>query len=435
MTGRKNALAALLLCALAGCIQVPPVADMSAAVTSPSLYGAGPSSATVPFRLDDNRIFVAVAFRRPDGTARKALAMVNMGAGALVLSNALFRELAPLPGKPLRMTFGAMNIAIDGAAVQPESMANSMSIGFTSTPPSAAAMARGPGGLMAEFADPLPVEAMIPPGLLQHFVVSYDYAARSMTLAVPGGPKPAGIAVPVRIDSRTGFATVDVAIDGARHAFVLDNGGSYGLVRDASTWTDRHPGWRRSVGGVGEANYLMNGGEAGAAVVKLRDAALGPLRLDELGVVETKAGGPLGGLVSDLFWDRIYAPKAGEAVEGAIGGNVLKSFRFTVDYPNRTSYWLQQAPLDIRDLDQVGITLVRAKGTTAIAGVAEKNGKPTVEGVAAGDILLKIDDLAAAGSTRGQLLAALHGVPGTAKHLTLERDGRQFTVDAPVTAF
>ncbi|MEJ1968357.1 MAG: hypothetical protein WDN03_06930 [Rhizomicrobium sp.] len=71
---------------------------MSAAVTSPSLYGAGPSSATVPFRLDDNRIFVAVAFRRPDGTARKALAMVNMGAGALVLSNALFRELAPLPG-------------------------------------------------------------------------------------------------------------------------------------------------------------------------------------------------------------------------------------------------------------------------------------------------------------------------------------------------
>ncbi|MEJ1968356.1 MAG: hypothetical protein WDN03_06925 [Rhizomicrobium sp.] len=208
--------------------------------------------------------------------------------------------------------------------------------------------------------------------------------------------------------------------------FVLDNGGSYGLVRDASTWTDRHPGWRRSVGGVGEANYLMNGGEAGAAVVKLRDAALGPLRLDELGVVETKAGGPLGGLVSDLFWDRIYAPKAGEAVEGAIGGNVLKSFRFTVDYPNRTSYWLQQAPLDIRDLDQVGITLVRAKGTTAIAGVAEKNGKPTVEGVAAGDILLKIDDLAAAGSTRGQLLAALHGVPCTAKHLTLERDGRQF---------
>ena len=435
MTRLKNALCAALLCALSACVHTPPIPDFGAAVTSPSLQGKGPASATVPFRLDDNRIFVEVSFVKPDGSERKVLAFVNMGAGALTLSNALYRELAPMPGKPLHMKFGAMDIATDGATVQPESLANSLTISFSSSEPNAEEMARRPGGLMASFADPLAVEAILPPGLLQHFQVAYDYAAKTMTLAAPGTQKPEGIAVPIRIDPKTGFAMVDADIGGARHVFVLDNGGSYGAVRSIAPFVAHHPDWLRSVGGIGEANYLMDGSETGAPVAKLRGAALGPLHLDELGVVQIGGGGLLAGYVSDLFWDRIYSAKAGEPVEGWIAGNTLKSFRFTVDYPNRMTYWLQQAPLDTDDLDQVGITLAHIKGVTTVAGIAQRDGRPTVTGVEPGDVLLKIGDTPTAGATRGELLAALHGKPGEIKHLALERDGKAVTVDAPVTAF
>lgn len=429
----KNALCAMSFCALSGCIHTPPIADFGGGAVAPS----GPASTTVPFVLDDNRIFVEVTFLRPDGSARRALAFVNMGAGALVLSNTLFRELAPTPGKPLHMQFGAIDIAVDGAAVQPETMAYNMAVDFHPGDPSAAVMASGPGGLLAAFADPLPVEAMIPPGMLQHFQVCYDYAARTMTLAAPGTLKSEGIVVPVRVDPKTGFVVVDVASDGAKHPFVIDNGGSYGLIRDASTWTDAHPDWLRAVGGVGEANYLMNGGDIGdgVAVVKLRDVAIGPLHLAELGAVQTYNPGMMGALATRLFWSRIYEPKAGEALEGAIGGATLRNFRFTIDYPNRTTWWLQQAPLDTHDLDQVGVTLVHQNGATYVGGIVRKNGAPTVDGLQPGDKIIRIGNAPTAPMTRGQLLAALHGAPGTRKRLTIERGGAQSVLDVPVTAF
>ena len=429
----KNALCAMLLCALAGCIHLPPVPDMSAGVTA-----TGPASQTLPFTFDDNRIFVEIAFARPDGSPRKALAFVNQGQGGLALSNALFRELAPRPGKPLHLMFGAMDIAVDGAAVLPETLSNAMTIGLDpfAGAPTAQVSARGAGGEMADFAAPMPVEAVIPPGLLQHFQVVFDYGARTMTLATTGTLKPDGIAVPIRVNPKTGFAMVDATIDGTRHVFVIDNGGSYGGMRDTDPLVAAHPAWLRAQGAVGEANLTMQGVEVGVPVVKVRDVAIGALRLDEFGVIEMGGGGgPMNALLSRLFWDDIYSAKAGELVDGMLAGNVLKSFRLTIDYPNRMSYWLQQAPLDGRDLDQVGLTLSRFKGVTTVAGIARKNATDTVAGVAAGDTLVKIDGRDTRSMTRGALLSALHGTPGAIRRLTLERDGKQFDLDAKVTAF
>jgi len=114
---------------------------------------------------------------------------------------------------------------------------------------------------------------------------------------------------------------------------------------------------------------------------------------------------------------------------------VLKIFRLTLDYPNRRIYWLQQAPLDTHDLDQVGLTLAREKAITTVAGIAQKNGADTASGIAVGDKLLKIDGHDTLAMTRGELLAALHGRPGEMRRLTLERDGKPFEIDAPVTGF
>jgi hypothetical protein len=433
MPNLKHALCAVLFCALGGCVHLPPVADMSHAVTREA---GAPEAATMPFLFDDNRVFVEITFVKPDGTRRKALAFVNMGQGGFVLSNALFRELAPGPGKPVHMMFDTMPIAVDGAAFQPETLADNITIGFSSSAPTADGSARRDSTVMADFSAPLKVEAILPPGLLQHFTVVFDYAARTMTLAAPGTLTPQGARVPIRVNPMTGFAMVDVDIDGTHHAFVLDNGGSYSGIRDSASVLRGHPERLRVIGGIGEANLVMgpSAPEVDAPVVKA-PATMGTVRLDDFGLLDMGGQGMLGGMIGGLFWDRIYSTKAGEPVDGMLGANVMKSFRVTLDYANHASYWLQQAPLDTHDLDQVGLVLVRQKSVVTVVSIAQRNGAPAVTGVEPGDMLLTIDGADTAPMTRGALLAALHGKPGETKHLVLVRDGKRLTVEAPVAVF
>ncbi|HEX4295777.1 MAG TPA: PDZ domain-containing protein [Rhizomicrobium sp.] len=297
--------------------------------------------------------------------------------------------------------------------------------------------AKGPGGSLAGLTAPMTVEAVIPPGLLQNFQTVFDYGAKTLTLAAPGTLTPQGVAVPIRVNPLTGFAMLDVDVDGKAYPTVIDNGGSYSAMRASATseWTARHPAWLRSEGGVGESNLAMDGGvDVGVPVVKAQPAALGPLKLDELGVVTPGMSGAMGFVIGRTFRN-YYSGKAGEEVNGWIGGNVMKSFRVTLDYPNRMSYWLQEVPLDTRDLDQVGITLVRWNGMTAIAGIAKKNGADAVAGAMPGDQIVSIDGRPTAAMTRGELLDALHGTPGEHRRLTLKRKGETVELDVPVTAF
>ena len=142
----------------------------------------------------------------------------------------------------------------------------------------------------------------------------------------------------------------------------------------------------------------------------------------------------MGAIATPAFW-RYYSAKAGERVDDWIAGNVLKSFRFTLNYPNRTSYWRQEAPLDAGELDQVGLVLARGGQTVTVAGVARKYGRPTVADVVPGDRLVSVDGRAVDGLTRGQLLAALHGRPAETRELVLDRKGVRPRARATVTAF
>lgn len=109
----------------------------------------------------------------------------------------------------------------------------------------------------------------------------------------------------------------------------------------------------------------------------------------------------------------------------------------TIDFPRHTTYWERTTDLDPHDLDQVGITLETRDTEEGyfVAGVAKKNGRSTVEGVQVGDKLIQVDQLRVAGATRGAIFSALHGRPGTARSLILERAGTQFRLRATVSAF
>jgi len=122
-------------------------------------------------------------------------------------------------------------------------------------------------------------------------------------------------------------------------------------------------------------------------------------------------------------------------VIGWIGGNVLKGFRVTIDYPAQTIYWLRQSEPEAHDLDQVGLAL-RSEGLEYfVAAIATKNGQATVEGVLPGDKLIRVGGLESEKATWGAIYDAMHGPPGESRSLLLERNGNRLAVAARVTAF
>jgi C-terminal processing protease CtpA/Prc len=84
-------------------------------------------------------------------------------------------------------------------------------------------------------------------------------------------------------------------------------------------------------------------------------------------------------------------------------------------------------------MDILGLTLrLMTDGRYQVIGLVGKNGKPLVEGIKSGDILLQVGDLKTTGATMGAVVDAMRGTPGDKRILKLERDGQTFTVEARV---
>jgi hypothetical protein len=327
----------------------------------------------------------------------------------MIVSEALFRVLQLDQKKPLTFNIGDMPIHVDSSAVTSDTW------------------------LPFSIADNRRVEALLPAGVMQKYQVVIDYAHRALTLAQPGTLQPAGSAVPCRINEKTGLVAIDVFINGQTYPVTIDIGSAYTWLRKATveTWLVVHPEWPRGIGAVGVTNMRMadDGIEAAGILVRVPKIKLGSFELRRVGLL---AIGP-----STSNWDFIdwYSQKNAVAVIGWLGGNVLKNFRITIDYPNRKTYWLSQAVSDSHDLDQVGLTLKKKSGEYFVAAVASQNGKPTVDGVQVGDKLLQVGVLRTDAATPGAVLSAMHGKPGELRTLLLERNTKRFSVQAKVTVF
>jgi hypothetical protein len=396
-----------------------------------SLLGMPPAgshvhpAATVPFIFDDNRIFAEVAFVRPDGALRQASAFVDLGSPAPIVGVQLRKELQIDQTGTLLLRVGDLEIAAVASAVQTSS----------------GSFMTGPSGKAT-----IPVEAVLPGSLLTNYQVVFDYAHRTLTIAAGDALTTRGVAVPCRVNMKTGLISVEAMIAGHPFALAIDSGSAYSWVRDdiAQQWVNQQPAWKRGTGAVGEANMQTRpgGAEARATILRLPEIRLGTLPLRQIGMLgiapEAPPFPPAPGedIVHGSLFDW-YSKKAPAPVIGWLGGNVLKGFRVTIDYPRRMTYWERQTALDPHDLDQVGVTLETRDGESGyfVAGIAEKNGKRTVEGILVGDKLVQVDGLRVNGATRGALFAALHGNPGAVRVLTVERAGRPMQIRARTTAF
>jgi hypothetical protein len=348
---------------------------------------------------------------------------VDLGTPTLVLDKKLHEELQAGQGKPVILRVGDLEIRVDSSAVETDT-----GLGLT-----------GRDGKRTR-----PVEAILSGSVLKHYQVVVDYANRTLTVAQPDTLKNTGDAVPCRVNEKTGMISITGEIDGRPYALAIDTGSAYSWVREdvAAQWTEAHPEWKRGKGAVGEANMQTrtDGAEARATILRLPEIKLGSLSLKQIGALgiapEAPPIPPAPGesKVEGNFFDW-YSRKAPEPVIGWLGGNVLRGFRLMIDFPGRMSYWERVSDLDPNDLDQVGVTLEKRSDGYFIAGIAEKAGKPTVDAVRVGDKLIQVDGVLLSGATRGAIFAALHGEPGSIRTLTLERDGRQLTLPAKVTAF
>jgi hypothetical protein len=380
-------------------------------------------SGTVPFIFDDNRVFAQLDFVRADGTLRKVLAFVDLGTPALVLDKKLHEELQVGQGKPVILRVGHLEMKVDSSAVETDT-----DLGLT-----------GRNGKRT-----VPVEAVLSGSVLTNYELVVDYAKRTLTVAQANTLKSTGDAVPCRVNEKTGMVSITAEIDGRPYALAVDTGSAYSWVREdvAEQWTKAHPDWERGKGAVGEANMQSRtgGAQARATILRLPEIKLGSLSLKQVGALgiapEAPPIPPAPGQskVEGSFFDW-YSKKAPEPVIGWLGGNVLRGFRLTIDFPRRTTYWERVSDLDPHELDQVGVTLEKRSDGYFIAGIAQKSGKPTVDTVRVGDKLIQVDNVVLSSATRGAIFAALHGKPGEVRMLVVERDGQQLTVPAKVTAF
>lgn len=368
-------------------------------------------SGTTSFILDGNRVYAELHFIRPDGSIHRALAFVDMGSPEMTLTESLFKELQLNQGKPLIFRVGHFNVKVPAKEVA------------------------------SEQSDPQPmgdlkVEGILAAGVLSKYQIAIDYSKRTLAFAKPGTWKPEGIAVPFRINPKTGLIAVDMAIDGKPYPITIDNGSAYTWVRmnTAREWLLLHPDLQRGIGAVGPANMMMSGDttETSGALLCIPEISIGAIKLRDVGAF---AAGPSHGFPNNLDLFDWYSQKNAEPVIGWLGGNVLKAFRLTADYSNGKIYFLKQGEPDPGELDDVGLTLRSLHHEFFVAAVATKGYKPTVEGVRPGDKLLRIGDLDLKQATWGAIYDALRGKPGETRVLTLERNGKQFTVSAPVTAF
>jgi hypothetical protein len=369
------------------------------------------TSVTVPFEMDHNRMFIEVEFILPDGTGRKARAWVDTGNEAVVLQEPLARELGfevpagkeefvALPKSPALRLSG---VPLDTAKIP-------------------AGALRGP-----RLRPGLLVEAQLPANLFLPYHVILDYPAKTLTVAKPGVLKPRGAPVPCRVNPETGLFLVDAVLDGETVALGIDNGSSYTWVSDTLTkaWQGRHPEWPSGVGAVGAANFFGFGFERLGVLMRLPEMGIGTLTARNAGVA---------GLPQGMFdW---YSKKSAGPVRGFIGANVLKGYRLELDFAGKMTYWEAGPAPDPNDLDIVGLNLrPEADGGYTVAGVAVKDGEPSVEEVRPGDRLISVDGRDTAGLAMGAVVDSLRGAPGTEHTLILERKGERITVKAKTARF
>jgi len=398
MVRPSNRVALLAAACLCVALAFPP-----RAAHAKDLQGA----VTTPMQLELDRPYIDVTLTGPNGQHVTAHAYVDTGGGALIFSADLAEKLG---------------LKANGKALHEE--------GQTLTPTATPALhIRGrqielvDTHALIDAGEPRTLgrtdaEMMLPGRFLSHYVVTFDYPAHTFTLADSDSHKPDGKAVKTTIGG--GMPVIRASVAGKSYGFLLDTGAQYCMISAANlgAWRKQQPAWPHVEGAYGPANMQMGRFETKLYMLRIAALQWGPFRIENAGAVSRGAGN----------YEHGMSEIVGTPIIGSIGGNVLRHFKVTVDYPRHTVYLEGPAIAHDATLNMVGIMLEPAvQGGYEVAGTAAG-----VKGIQSGDELLEVDGRDVTQAPFSTVANLLSGSPGTSRTLLLQRGQARLTVHAMV---
>jgi hypothetical protein len=250
--------------------------------------------------------------------------------------------------------------------------------------------------------DPLNFAGLLGGNVMQQFPVRLDYANpdRAFRFGMPAMEMPAdGVEVPgasvaftLEGGGRGPFmgeilsfpATripLTVDIDGVSHSFILDTGASETTVRTALFTTITADG-RAQLSGLPITTVQ---GPAMAIVTRVRTLTLAGATVLNPVVMNI---GPTGEMLLDGIQTEVHHP-----IEGLLGGNFLREFMVTVDYPGQTLHLQRYTAATIVDeFKRVGFELASGSGAHEFAiGVVYAGSDAEAKQLSPGDEIVSID--------------------------------------------
>ncbi|HKN15962.1 MAG TPA: PDZ domain-containing protein [Candidatus Sulfotelmatobacter sp.] len=379
-----------------------------------------PKFVTVPITLDQNRVIIDVYLPLPDGTTKRVRGWVDTGDSELWMS----QRVAGWMG---------LGVSCDGqmcsgtATATPKVVSLEITIGGMKIFLSAMGAVKVPA-LRPTIAAGMSAEIKIPSSVLRNYDVLINFPDREFSIGQPGSLKFKGVKTKMLVNANTGFIRIPSKIEKKSYNLGLDVGSSISFLSDElfEKLAAAHPDWPHMTGAVGPANVgELGDDEPKWKLMRVDRLQYGPLYFTDVAVAEF-----------DKSFSTFFEKQAGGALAGLIGANALMNYRIGLDYAHSTAYFDLGSTFKFPEFDVVGL-IVRPEEDTrfTILGVADFDGKPSVPEVLAGDHLIAVDGIPVPDSTMGQVWSLLEGTPGQERKLTVERNGKEFTVTANVRHF
>jgi predicted aspartyl protease len=398
------------------------VLGSTAALSADPMQSASPPARRAAVRMEvrDNRVFIPLTVSGPRGTALVATFWVDTGGDSVILSGRLAHQLG------LRLSDQAsvgMNYTTLRPATKPKLLIAGMPIDLTHVNVFAS------GGVADRNAFPgVAAAGFLPATVLMKYGVVLDYPKRVFILAQPGTLSHVGTPVKLEVNRKTGFARIEIEVGQQTFGFMLDTGAAYtGISRVAMDVLIReHPVWQHSIGAVGAANMVGKDFDASNELLRIPEVRWGPFALRNVGMVSRPAG----------VYEKTVSGDMSKPIIGALAGNVLRHFRIELDYAAGLAYLQSDGTDNFADLACVGIIVhVDPNGAVVVSGVSQRDGRPQVAGVNAGDLLLRVDRHEVTGASVALILHYLSGPLAEKKRLTLRRGTKAISVNTFVSQY